>query len=257
MLNTRHLLVLGIAGVLGLAATSQSMAGPVIGGSAAVKAAAAGDTINVQWRRWGGGWRGGWRRGWGWGPGLGVGLGLGLAGAAAAGPYYGGYGCGPYGACGGYGYGYDAYAPAVAVVPGPVLVDPGYGYGGPWGWRRGWGGSIDCATFLRLTDSRPPRFRIDAAFDNLRAEIPWIGGPLIFAAAQRYGQGIDYSVWRFVLNKISRFARDRPQYKPRSRPALRNGSGLAQDVAKLPINGARQNTCARAEITEPAAPSAA
>src|SRR5215831_16417858 len=105
MLNTRRLLVLGIAGVLGLGATSQSMAAPIIAGGAAVKAAAAGDTINVQWRRWGGGWRGGWGRGWGWGPGLGVGLGLGLAAAAAApyygGGYYGGYGCGPYGACGG------------------------------------------------------------------------------------------------------------------------------------------------------------
>jgi hypothetical protein len=138
VLNTRHLLVLGIAGVLGLGATSQSMAAPVIGSSAAVKAAAAGDTINVQWRRWGGGWRGGWRRGWGWGPGLGVGLGLGV-GAALAGPYYyDGYGCGPYGACGVYGY--DAYAPAVAVVPAPVVAVPAYSYGGAWGWRRGWGG---------------------------------------------------------------------------------------------------------------------
>jgi hypothetical protein len=142
MLNTRHLLVLGVAGVLGLGAASQSMAAPVTSNSAAVKAAAVSDTINVQWRRWGGGWRGGWGRGWGWGPGLGVGLGLGLAGAAAAGPYYGGYGyCGPYGACGGYGY--DAYAPAVAVVPAPVVAVPAYGYGGPYyggGWRRGWGG---------------------------------------------------------------------------------------------------------------------
>jgi hypothetical protein len=150
MLNTKHLLALGVAGVLGLGAASPSIAAPVIAGGAAIKAAAAGDTINVQWRRFGGGWRGGWgggwrggwgggwRRGWGWGPGLGVGLGLGLAGAALAGPYYGGYGCGPYGACGVYGY--DAYAPAVAVVPGPVVVGPGYGYGGPWGWRRGWGG---------------------------------------------------------------------------------------------------------------------
>ena len=146
MLNTRHLLVLGIAGVLGLGASSQSMAAPVIAGGAAIKAAAAGDTINVQWRRRGGGWRGGWgggwRRGWGWGPGLGVGLGLGLAGAAAAAPYYGGYGyCGPYGGCGGYGY---AYAPTVAVVPAPVVAVPGYGYGAPYyggGWRRDyWGG---------------------------------------------------------------------------------------------------------------------
>jgi hypothetical protein len=139
MLNTRHLLVLGIAGVLGLGATSRSMAAPVGASGAAVKAAAAGDTINVQWRRWGGGWRGGgWGRGWGWG---GVGLGLGLAGAAAASPYYGGYGCGPYGACGGYG-GY-AYAPAVAVVPAPVVAVPAYGYGAPYyggGWRGGWGG---------------------------------------------------------------------------------------------------------------------
>src|SRR5215468_11018271 len=100
MLNRRHLLVLGIAGVLGLGGTSQSTAAPVIASGAAVKVATAGDTTNVQWRRWGGGWRGGWgggwRRGWGWGPGLGVGLGLGLAGAAAASPYYGGYGCGGY-----------------------------------------------------------------------------------------------------------------------------------------------------------------
>ena len=144
-----HLLVLGIAGGLALGATSQSVAAPVPGSGAAVKTAAAGDTINVQWRRWGGGWRGGWgggwRRGWGWGPGLGAGLGLGLAAAAATAPYYGGgyyggYGCGPYGACGGYGY---AYAPAVAVVPGPVLVGPAYGYGAPYyggGWRGGWGG---------------------------------------------------------------------------------------------------------------------
>jgi hypothetical protein len=140
MPNTRHLLVLGISAVLGLGATSQPMAAPVIAGGTAVKAAAAGDTINVQWRRWGGGWRGGWgggwRRGWGWGPGLGIGLGLGLAGAAAAAPYYGGYGyCGPYGGCGGYGgYGY-AYGPVVAV--------PAYGYGAPYyggGWRGGWGG---------------------------------------------------------------------------------------------------------------------
>ena len=155
MLNTRHLLVLCIAGVLGLGATSQSMAAPVIASGAAIKAAAAGDTINVQWRRWGGGWGRAWGRGWGWGPGwswgpgLGVGLGLGLAGAAAAAPYYGGYGCGPYGACGGYG-GY-AYAPAVAVVPAPavalvpapVVAVPAYGYGAPYyggGWRGGWGG---------------------------------------------------------------------------------------------------------------------
>jgi hypothetical protein len=146
MLNTRHLLVLGIAGVLGLGATSQSVAAPVIASGAAVKAAAAGDTIDVQWRRWGGGWRGGWgggwRRGWGWGPGLGVGLGLGLAGVAAAAPYYGGYGCGPYAACGGYGgYGY-AYAPAVAIVPAPVVAVPS-GWGAPYyggGWRGGWGG---------------------------------------------------------------------------------------------------------------------
>src|SRR5262245_24856092 len=110
MLNTRRLLVLGIAGVLCLGATSQPMAAPVIGSGAAIKAAAADDTINVQWRRWGGGlrggWGGGWRRGGGWG-GPGAGLGLGV-GAALAAPYYGGYGCGPYGACGGYGY--DVYA---------------------------------------------------------------------------------------------------------------------------------------------------
>jgi hypothetical protein len=146
MRNTRHLLVLGIAGVLGLGAISQSGAAPVIAGGATVKAAAAGDIIDVQWRRWGGGWRGGWGRGWGWGPGLGVGFGLGLAGAAAAAPYYGGYGYGGYG-YGGYGYGgYGyAYAPAVAVVPAPVVtVVPAYSfaspyYGGGWGggyWRR-------------------------------------------------------------------------------------------------------------------------
>src|SRR5262249_58499383 len=148
MLNTRHLVVLGLAGVLCLGATSQPMAAPVIGGGAAIKAAAAGDTISVQWRRWGGGWgrgwgwRGGWGRGWGWGPGRGVGLGLGVAAAAAApyygGGYYGGYGCGPYGACGGYGY---AYAP-VAVVPASVVPVPAYvGYGALYyggGWRGGW-----------------------------------------------------------------------------------------------------------------------
>jgi hypothetical protein len=130
MLNTKYLLALGMAGMLGLSTTSPSMAAPVVSGGAAVKAAAAGDTINVQWR--GRGWRGGWGRGWGWGPGLGIGLGLGLAGAAAAAPYYGGYGyCGPYGACGGPYYAYD-YAPAVVVAPGY-----GYGpyYGGGW---RGW-----------------------------------------------------------------------------------------------------------------------
>jgi hypothetical protein len=133
MLNTRHLLVLGIAGVFGLGAASRSIAAPVIGSGAAVKAAAAGDTINVQWRRWGGGWRGGWgggwgggwRRGWGWGPGLGVGPGWGVGG---------GYGyCGPYGACGGYA------APVVAVVPAPVVVVPAVPYYGG-GWQGGWGG---------------------------------------------------------------------------------------------------------------------
>src|SRR5262249_19859061 len=140
MLNTKRLLVLGIAGVLCLGAASQPLAAPVVSSGAAIKAAAADDTVNVQWRGWGGGWRGGWggggRRGWGWG-GLGAGLGVGV-GAALAAPYYGGYGCGPYGACGGYGD--VAYAPAVVVVPAPVLAVPAYGYGGPWGWRRGWGG---------------------------------------------------------------------------------------------------------------------
>jgi hypothetical protein len=135
MLNTKSLLVLAMAGMLGLSTTSQSMAAPVVSNGGAVKAAAAADTINVQWR--GRGWRGGWRGGWG--PGLGFGLGLGLAGAALAAPYYGagygygGYGyCGPYGACGGPYYG-SAYGPAVVVVPG-------YGYGAPYygGWQGGW-----------------------------------------------------------------------------------------------------------------------
>lgn len=122
MLNTKYLLALGTAGMLALGATSQSMAAPIVTGAAAVKAAAADDTINVQWRRWG--WRGGWGRG------LGIGLGLGLAAAALAGPYYGGYGYGGYGYGGPYGY---AYGPAIAVVPAYGFVRPYYG----WGYGRG------------------------------------------------------------------------------------------------------------------------
>jgi hypothetical protein len=128
MANSKYPLVLGMAAMLALGTTSQSIAAPVPGSAAAVKSAAAGDTINVQWRRWGG--RAGWGRGWGWGPGLGIGLGLGLAGAAAAAPYYGGYGYCSYGYCGGPDY---AYVEAPAVV-----VASGYGYAGPYygGWGR-------------------------------------------------------------------------------------------------------------------------
>jgi len=133
MLDRKYPLVLGLAGMLGLGATSQSVAAPVLG-CASIKAAAAGDTINVQWRG-GWGWRGGgwgWRGGWGWGPGFGIGLGLGLAGAALAAPYYGGYGCG-YDYCGGPGY---AVAPAYAYAPGYPGYNVYYAYApapGVWG----------------------------------------------------------------------------------------------------------------------------
>lgn len=100
-----------------------------LGVATALIVAVAGTTITLPDAanaRWGGGWHGGgwhgggWHggRGWGWGAvGLGVGTGL-LLGAAAAGPYYGGYyGYGPYAYD-------DGYAPYYAAYGGP------YGYGG-------------------------------------------------------------------------------------------------------------------------------
>ena len=117
MRNSKHLLALGLAGILALGATSPSIAAPAVANTVVSKAAAA-DIINVRW-----GWRGGWRRG----PGFGIGLALGLVGAALAAPYHS---C-PYGACGGPYYGYTyrpgyAYAPAYAYAP--VYLG--------WGWRR-------------------------------------------------------------------------------------------------------------------------
>jgi hypothetical protein len=115
MRNSKHLLALGLAGILALGATSPSIAAPAVANTVVSKAAT-GDTINVRW-----GWRGGWRRG----SGFGIGLALGLAGAALAVPSYG---C-PYGACGGPYYGY-AYGPAYAYAPAYAPAYLG------WGWRR-------------------------------------------------------------------------------------------------------------------------
>jgi|GEM_PF-3379686 len=113
MLNSKHWLALGVAAMVALGATSQSMAAPAVPNAAIAKAASSADTINVRWGGWG--WRGGWG-GWGWGPGLGVGIGLGLAATALAGPYYG----------------YDYAAPAYGYAA-PAYV-PTYG----WRWRHRW-----------------------------------------------------------------------------------------------------------------------
>jgi hypothetical protein len=80
--------------------------------AAAIGAAAIATSSSAD-ARWGYGY-GGWRGGWGWGPGPFVAGAL-VGGALAAGPYYYGYGPGPY-----YGYG-----------PGPY-----YGHG----CRRVWNG---------------------------------------------------------------------------------------------------------------------
>jgi hypothetical protein len=58
MRNRKHFLALGLAGILALGATSQSIAAPAVPNIAMAKATPA-DTIHVQWRR-GWGWRGGW-----------------------------------------------------------------------------------------------------------------------------------------------------------------------------------------------------
>jgi hypothetical protein len=115
MLNSKHSMAVGLAGILALGAASPSIAAPAVSNTV-LSEAAAGDIINVRW-----GWRGGWRRG----PGFGIGLGLALAGAAlATAPYYG------------YAPSY-AYAPAYEYAPAytyaPVYAPAPIYFG--WGWR--------------------------------------------------------------------------------------------------------------------------
>jgi hypothetical protein len=144
MRASRIAAALSIIGWLSVAAYEPAQAAPVTPLSAAAKAHDSG-TVQVRYG-WGGGWRGGfggWHggwgpRGWGWGAGaLAAGA---LIGAAAAAPYYGGYGYG-----GGYypyydepapyygnGYGYGGYYPAYGYRAYPR---PYYYGGGPYyGW---------------------------------------------------------------------------------------------------------------------------
>jgi len=94
----KRAITIGVAAAIAVSAVMPSIAAPVSSNTAALKAAAASDVVNVRW------WRGGAVA-----AGVATGLAVGaLAGAAAGYPYYGGY---PY------------------YYGGPAYAAPAYGYG--------------------------------------------------------------------------------------------------------------------------------
>ena len=128
-MNAKQAIAMSLAGALAIGAATPSWAAPVTTNTAAVKAAAPDNTVDVRWR------------GRGFGPGIAFGLATGaLVGAAVASrPYYGpGYYGGDYGGPAYYGgyyggpayYAEPVYEPVVPVYPSYGYRYRGYGWGG-------------------------------------------------------------------------------------------------------------------------------